>query len=117
MPGWAVSLLRPLPSPGFSGLQHRFQAHAVNVIALAVGITSGMGLGCNTQAMLITRGLAETTRQTTEGVKSAEAILALAGAHDVEMPIPEIVCDLLHEKVTLDHAVSALMQRPPKPEH
>ncbi|MFF3864004.1 NAD(P)H-dependent glycerol-3-phosphate dehydrogenase [Streptomyces sp. NPDC002209] len=140
-----------------------------NVIALAVGIASGMGLGHNAQAMLITRGLAETTRlatamgahpatlaglaglgdlaatcssplsrnrtfgthlgrglsieeataatrQTTEGVKSAEAVLALARAHDVEMPITEVISSLLHEKVTLDQAAAALMQRPPKPE-
>ncbi|HET6857487.1 MAG TPA: NAD(P)H-dependent glycerol-3-phosphate dehydrogenase [Streptomyces sp.] len=140
-----------------------------NVIALAVGIASGMGLGDNSCAMLITRGLAETTRlatamgahpatlaglaglgdlvatctsplsrnrtfgthlghglsveqataatrQTTEGVKSAEAILALARAHDVEMPITEVISALLHEKVTLDEATAALMQRPPKPE-
>ncbi|MEU0436131.1 hypothetical protein ABZ153_31740 [Streptomyces sp. NPDC006290] len=33
-----------------------------NVIALAVGIASGMGLGDNAAAMLVTRGLAETTR-------------------------------------------------------
>jgi glycerol-3-phosphate dehydrogenase (NAD(P)+) len=33
-----------------------------NVIALAVGITEGMGLGDNTRASLITRGLAETAR-------------------------------------------------------
>jgi glycerol-3-phosphate dehydrogenase (NAD(P)+) len=59
---------------------------------------------------------AAATRQTTEGVKSAEAILALAHAHDVEMPITEVVSDLLHDKVTLDEAAAALMQRPPKPE-
>ncbi|MGW2720431.1 NAD(P)H-dependent glycerol-3-phosphate dehydrogenase [Streptomyces sp. NPDC001492] len=141
-----------------------------NVIALAVGIASGMGLGHNAQAMLITRGLTETTRlavamgahpatlaglsglgdlvatcssplsrnrtfghhlgkglsveeataatrQTTEGVKSAEAILALARAHAVEMPITEVISALLHEKVTLDEAAATLMQRPPKPEH
>ncbi|MGW1170698.1 NAD(P)H-dependent glycerol-3-phosphate dehydrogenase [Streptomyces sp. NPDC002550] len=140
-----------------------------NVIALAVGIASGMGLGDNATAMLITRGLAETTRlavamgahpatlaglaglgdlvatcssplsrnrtfgthlgrglsvkaataatrQTTEGVKSAEAILVLAHAHDVEMPITSVVSALLHEKVTLNEAAAALMQRPPKPE-
>ncbi|MCZ0990428.1 NAD(P)H-dependent glycerol-3-phosphate dehydrogenase [Streptomyces diastatochromogenes] len=140
-----------------------------NVIALAVGIATGMGLGNNATAMLITRGLAETTRlatamgahpatlaglsglgdlvatcssplsrnrtfgthlgrglsveeataatrQTTEGVKSAEAILALAHAHDVEMPITEVISALLHEKVTLAQAAAALMQRPPKPE-
>ena len=33
-----------------------------NVIALAVGIAAGMGLGDNTRAMLITRGLAEIAR-------------------------------------------------------
>jgi glycerol-3-phosphate dehydrogenase (NAD(P)+) len=33
-----------------------------NVIALAVGITEGMGFGDNTRASLITRGLAETAR-------------------------------------------------------
>ena len=33
-----------------------------NVIGLAVGIANGMGLGDNTKASLITRGLAETTR-------------------------------------------------------
>lgn len=33
-----------------------------NVIALAVGIVTGMGFGDNTKASLITRGLAETTR-------------------------------------------------------
>jgi glycerol-3-phosphate dehydrogenase (NAD(P)+) len=33
-----------------------------NVIALAVGIAEGMGLGDNTKASLITRGLAETAR-------------------------------------------------------
>lgn len=33
-----------------------------NVIALAVGIAAGMGFGDNTQASLITRGLAETAR-------------------------------------------------------
>jgi glycerol-3-phosphate dehydrogenase (NAD(P)+) len=33
-----------------------------NVIALAVGIAAGMGLGDNTRASLITRGLAETSR-------------------------------------------------------
>ncbi|GAA3084844.1 hypothetical protein GCM10020000_84130 [Streptomyces olivoverticillatus] len=141
-----------------------------NVIALAVGIATGMGLGHNTTATIITRGLAETTRlatalgahpstlagltglgdlaatcssplsrnrtfgthlgrgltvaqataatrQTTEGVKSAQAILDLAQAHDVDMPITSVVTALLHEKITLDEATASLLQRPPKPEH
>ncbi|MEU7382573.1 MULTISPECIES: NAD(P)H-dependent glycerol-3-phosphate dehydrogenase [unclassified Streptomyces] len=140
-----------------------------NVIALAVGTASGMGLGDNAVALLITRGLAEitrlatamgahpatlaglsglgdlvasctsplarnrtfgvhlghglsveeamaATRQTTEGVKSAEAVLDLARAHDVEMPITEVISALLNDKVTLDEAAAELMQRPPKPE-
>ncbi|GAA3368599.1 NAD(P)H-dependent glycerol-3-phosphate dehydrogenase [Streptomyces sannanensis] len=140
-----------------------------NVIALATGIAHGMGMGHNAAAMLITRGLAETTRlatalgahpatlaglsglgdlvatctsplsrnrtfgthlgqgmtvdeataatrQTTEGVKSAEAILELARAHDVEMPITEIIAALLHDKISIEQAAAALMQRPPKPE-
>ncbi|MCQ8836182.1 NAD(P)H-dependent glycerol-3-phosphate dehydrogenase [Streptomyces malaysiensis] len=140
-----------------------------NVIALAVGIATGMGLGYNAAAMLITRGLAETTRlatalgahpatlaglaglgdlvatcasplsrnrtfgthlgrgltvdeataatrQTTEGVKSAEAVLDLARANGVDMPITEVIFEVLHEKVSLDEAAAALMQRPPKPE-
>ncbi|MEY2229478.1 NAD(P)H-dependent glycerol-3-phosphate dehydrogenase [Streptomyces sp. BF23-19] len=162
-----TSYFRPYTSTDVTGCE--LGGAVKNVIALAVGIASGMGMGHNAQAMLITRGLAETTRlavamgahpatlaglaglgdlvatcssplsrnrtfgthlgqglsieqataatkQTTEGVKSAEAILALAHAHRVEMPITEVISDLLHEKVTLDQAAAALMQRPPKPE-
>lgn len=139
-----------------------------NVIALAVGTASGMGLGDNAVALLITRGLAEitrlatamgahpatlaglsglgdlvasctsplarnrtfgvhlghglsveeamaATRQTTEGVKSAEAVLGLARVHDVEMPITEVISALLNDEVTLDEAAAELMQRPPGP--
>ncbi|NGO07880.1 hypothetical protein G5C60_09495 [Streptomyces sp. HC44] len=53
-------------------------------------------------------------RQITEGVKSAEAILALAHVRDVDMPITEVISALLHEKVTLNQAAAALMQRPIK---
>lgn len=140
-----------------------------NVIALAVGIATGMGLGHNATALIMTRGLAESTRlakalgaepstlaglsgmgdlvatcsspfsrnrsfgthlghglsvdeaaaetrQTTEGVKSAEAILGLARAHGVEMPITTVVTAVLLGKATLDEAAAELMQRPPKPE-
>ncbi|MER6367417.1 NAD(P)H-dependent glycerol-3-phosphate dehydrogenase [Streptomyces mirabilis] len=162
-----TSYFRPYTSTDVIGCE--LGGAVKNVIALAVGIASGMGLGDNATAMLITRGLAETTRlatalgahpatlaglsglgdlvatctsplsrnrtfgthlgqgmsvdeataatrQTTEGVKSAGAILDLARAHDVEMPITETISALLHGKVTLDQAAAALMQRPPKPE-
>ncbi|MFK0112016.1 NAD(P)H-dependent glycerol-3-phosphate dehydrogenase [Streptomyces sp. NPDC091217] len=140
-----------------------------NVIALAVGIATGLGLGDYAIAVIMTRGLAESirlatamgadpvtlsglsgmgdlvatcssplsrnrsfgtrlghglsveeaaalTRQTTEGVKSAEAILELAHTYGVDMPITAVVTDVLHGKLTLTEAVAALMQRPPKPE-
>lgn len=143
---------------------------AKNVIALAVGIATGMGLGHNVAALLITRGLAETTRlattlgadpatlaglaglgdlvatcssplsrnrtfgthlgqgmsvdqaaaatrTTTEGVKTADAILDLARTHGIDMPITEVVTDVLHEKVSLNEAAAALLQRPPRSEH
>jgi glycerol-3-phosphate dehydrogenase (NAD(P)+) len=47
-----------------------------NVIALAVGVTDGMGLGDNAKAALITRGLAESTRL---GVAMGADPLTLAG--------------------------------------
>lgn len=37
-------------------------------------------------------------------------------AHGAEMPITDVISALLHEKVTLDQAAAALMQRPLKPE-
>ncbi|MEU2598180.1 NAD(P)H-dependent glycerol-3-phosphate dehydrogenase [Streptomyces hirsutus] len=162
-----TSYFRPYTSTDVIGCE--LGGAVKNVIALAVGIASGMGLGDNATAMLITRGLAETTRlavamgahpatlaglaglgdlvatcssplsrnrtfgthlgrglsieeataatrQTTEGVKSAEAVLALANAHDVDMPITDVITALLNGKATLDQATAALMQRPPKPE-
>ncbi|MDQ0834599.1 glycerol-3-phosphate dehydrogenase (NAD(P)+) [Streptomyces achromogenes] len=163
-----TSYFRPYTSTDIIGCE--LGGAVKNVIALAVGIASGMGLGDNASAMLITRGLAETTRlavamgaqpatlaglaglgdlvatcssplsrnrsfgthlghglsveqataatrQTTDGVKSAEAILALAHIHGVDMPITQVISALLHERATLDEAAAALMQRSPKPEH
>ncbi|MBD0675649.1 NAD(P)H-dependent glycerol-3-phosphate dehydrogenase [Streptomyces sp. CBMA156] len=53
---------------------------------------------------------AAATRQTTEGVKSADAIVALARAHGIEMPITETVAALLRGALTLDEAATALMK-------
>lgn len=135
-----------------------------NVIALAVGMAKGMGMGDNSQASIITRGLAEITRlglahgaepttfaglagvgdlvatcmsplsrnrtfgenlgrgmsleqvvagtrQTAEGVKSAESILALARAHDVEMPIVEHVVAAVHDGLPPAEIVRRIMSR------
>ncbi|MEU6277071.1 NAD(P)H-dependent glycerol-3-phosphate dehydrogenase [Streptomyces populi] len=140
-----------------------------NVIALAVGLAGGLGMGDNSRALLITRGLTETARlgqamgadpltfagltgagdliatcssplsrnrtfgehlgqgmsleeataatgQTAEGVKSCRAILDLARAHGVEMPITEVVAAVIDGTTSVPDAAAALMSRTPKPE-
>ena len=51
-----------------------------------------------------------------EGVKSSQAILRLAQAHDVEMPITEQVVRIVHEGADPATSVRRLMGRVPKPE-
>ncbi|MGI5203403.1 NAD(P)H-dependent glycerol-3-phosphate dehydrogenase [Spirillospora sp. CA-108201] len=140
-----------------------------NVVALCVGMSVGLGFGSNTQALLMTRGLAEiarlgaalgadehtfaglagmgdlvascvsplarnrtfgenlgrgmtldeviaVTKQTAEGVKSAEAVLELANKHNVEMPITEAVTAVLHRGIPIKEAAISLISRSPKPE-
>ncbi|WP_323373735.1 NAD(P)H-dependent glycerol-3-phosphate dehydrogenase [Plantactinospora alkalitolerans] len=140
-----------------------------NVIGLAVGIAEGMGLGDNTKASLITRGLAETarlglamgadpltfaglagmgdlvatcssplsrnhtfganlgrgmtvaqtiaaTRQTAEGVTSCRAVLDLARRHGIDMPIAQMVVDIVHDEKPPPLVVKELMSRSAKPE-
>ncbi|CAB4932658.1 MAG: NAD(P)H-dependent glycerol-3-phosphate dehydrogenase [Actinobacteria bacterium] len=140
-----------------------------NVIALANGMAVGMGLGENSQASLITRGLAEiarlgvalgadpltfqglagvgdlvatcqsplsrnrtfglnlgrgltvaetieATKQTCEGYKSCEPILALAREHGVDMPITEQVVQVLHHGRSPKSLAAAFMARDTKRE-
>ncbi|WP_285739834.1 NAD(P)H-dependent glycerol-3-phosphate dehydrogenase [Kitasatospora phosalacinea] len=54
-----------------------------NVIGLAVGMANGMGLGDNTKATLITRGLAETTRLGLVLGADAHTFAGLAGMGDL----------------------------------
>jgi glycerol-3-phosphate dehydrogenase (NAD(P)+) len=51
-----------------------------------------------------------------EGVKTAEAVHALAARHAVEMPIAEQVYAIVHEGRKPSEALRALMLRDPKPE-
>ena len=51
-----------------------------------------------------------------EGVKTAEAVHALARRHEVEMPIAEQVYAIVHEGRSPNEAVRTLMLRDPKPE-
>jgi glycerol-3-phosphate dehydrogenase (NAD(P)+) len=140
-----------------------------NVIALAVGMADGMGMGDNSQASIITRGLAETirlgtalgadlqtfaglagvgdlvatcmsplsrnrtfgenlgqgmtldeviaaTKETAEGVKSSESILALGRRHDVDMPIVEHVVAAVHDGLPPEEIVRRIMSRSAKAE-
>jgi glycerol-3-phosphate dehydrogenase (NAD(P)+) len=54
-----------------------------NVIALAVGIAEGLGFGDNTQASLITRGLAETARLAAALGAEPATLSGLAGMGDL----------------------------------
>lgn len=140
-----------------------------NIVALCVGMAVGLGFGASTQALLMTRGLAEiarlgaalgadehtfaglagmgdlvgtcmsplsrnrtfgenlgrgmtldevvaVTKQTAEGVKSAEAVMELARKHNVEMPITEAVTAVLHHGMPIKEAAVSLISRSPKPE-
>jgi len=54
-----------------------------NVIAIAAGISDGLGFGCNTRAALITRGLAEMTRLGIAMGAQASTFAGLAGMGDL----------------------------------
>jgi len=54
-----------------------------NVMAIASGISDGMGLGCNARAALISRGLAEITRLGLKLGGQAETLGGLSGAGDL----------------------------------
>ncbi len=54
-----------------------------NVIAIAAGVCAGLGLGANTLAALITRGLAEITRLAVAAGGQARTLAGLAGLGDL----------------------------------
>lgn len=56
---------------------------AKNVMAIAVGIADGLGLGANTRAAMVTRGLAEIMRLATALGGRAETLMGLAGMGDL----------------------------------
>ena len=140
-----------------------------NIIAIAVGISDGLGFGDNTRAALITRGLVEITRlgivlqcqpatfaglsgmgdlivtctskhsrnrgvgerlghgeslheitagmrQVAEGVWNCDNALALAQGHNVDLPITQLVHEILHGERQPQEAVETLMERDAKPE-
>jgi len=54
-----------------------------NVMAIAAGMTSGLGYGSNSVAALITRGLAEMTRLALKQGAQSETLVGLAGLGDL----------------------------------
>jgi len=56
---------------------------AKNVLAIAVGIADGLGLGANTRAAMITRGLNEITRLATALGAQPETLMGMAGLGDL----------------------------------
>jgi glycerol-3-phosphate dehydrogenase (NAD(P)+) len=54
-----------------------------NTIAIGAGIVEGLGLGNNTVAALVTRGLAEITRLAVAGGGDAKTLAGLAGLGDL----------------------------------
>ncbi len=72
---------RPYTNPDVIGCE--LGGAVKNVIALAVGIATGMGLGDNTRAMLITRGLAEMTRLGAALGADQHTFAGLAGLGDL----------------------------------
>jgi glycerol-3-phosphate dehydrogenase (NAD(P)+) len=140
-----------------------------NVMAIAAGIIDGMGLGHNTRAALITRGLAEISRlavrkganpltlaglagvgdliltctgdlsrnravgmglgqgkklaevlagmtEVAEGVRTTKSAYELSNKMGVEMPITQVVYQVLYEDRPAQDAVVDLMGRAPRPE-
>jgi glycerol-3-phosphate dehydrogenase (NAD(P)+) len=72
---------RPYTNPDVTGCE--LGGAVKNVIAIAVGIAIGMGLGDNTRAMLITRGLAEIARLGAALGADQHTFAGLAGMGDL----------------------------------
>jgi len=141
-----------------------------NVIAIAAGVCQGLGVGHNSLAALITRGLTEMTRlavalgarqetlsglaglgdlvltctgnlsrnrgvgiqlgqgrslteilanmnMVAEGVSTAAALLSLAAAHQIDLPITKEVNAILHHGKCPSDAIRSIMDRPQKREY
>lgn len=87
--GFAVEAARALHSPRFriystDDLAGAEVGGAVkNVIAIAAGVSDGLGFGHNARAALVTRGLAEVTRLGVHLGGRLETFMGLAGAGDL----------------------------------
>jgi glycerol-3-phosphate dehydrogenase (NAD(P)+) len=76
-----ASYFRPYTNPDVIGCE--LGGAVKNIIALAVGMAVGMGMGDNTRATLITRGLAETARLGVALGADPQSFAGLAGMGDL----------------------------------
>ncbi|WP_397474667.1 NAD(P)H-dependent glycerol-3-phosphate dehydrogenase [Pusillimonas sp.] len=72
-----------------------------------VGVAIGKGQSLDT---ILAGGM------TAEGVRCAQAALALGRKHDIEVPITETVCSVLFDGLSPQQAVSELLSREARPE-
>lgn len=77
----AAAYFRPYTAPDVVGTE--IAGATKNVIALAVGMAEGLGMGDNSKASIITRGLAESTRLGTALGGSPVTFAGLAGVGDL----------------------------------
>jgi glycerol-3-phosphate dehydrogenase (NAD(P)+) len=77
----ATAYFRPYTNTDVVGVE--LGGAVKNVIALAVGIAKGMGMGDNSQASIVTRGLAEITRLGLSLGADAATFAGLAGVGDL----------------------------------
>lgn len=77
----AVPYFRPYTNPDVVGTE--LGGAVKNVVALAVGMAEGMGLGDNSKASIITRGLAETSRLGQALGADPQTFAGLAGVGDL----------------------------------
>lgn len=53
---------------------------------------------------------------TVEGIATAGAVVKIAGAHLIDMPIAQAIAAIVHSKISVDDAIDNLMRRPLKAE-
>jgi glycerol-3-phosphate dehydrogenase (NAD(P)+) len=87
-----------------------------NVMAIAAGMTAGLGFGANSVAALITRGLAEITRLARREGAQMETLMGLAGLGDLVLTCTgclsrnRFVGEELGKGKTLDEITAALSE-------
>lgn len=89
---------------------------AKNVMAIGVGIADGLGLGANTRAALITRGLAEIMRLAEALGGKAETLMGLSGMGDLVLTCTDNQSRnrrmglLLAQNKSVDEAIAEIRQ-------